>query len=280
MKLSSKEKKQEWFHMCQEHERHSHGRTFIYTGLNPANYKMIGDEASLLTSGFYGTLTSGDGRAFTKGGLMNLQWSFIPFPAWSAAWVLLQPQSGACLTLGNLKCHRFVIFFAMIGSGVAALSMTGVYIAYTQVAATSKPKKVEPVFPAGIYAVVIIALIVFAVALISKSCRKFQKRWRWKWSRRTSCSWCSLPFLLLAFCSFLTCRFGMEICLLLIIKQVTRFQWVIFVGFKWFTYLFQNTATAKDIVMVLRNTLIMSGLESQPHGFRSPSLSSLMKLKT
>ena len=33
-----------------------------------------------------------------------------------------------------------------------------------------------------------------------------------------------------------------------------------FVGFKWFTYLFQNAATRRDIVRVLRNTLAMSGL--------------------
>ena len=33
-----------------------------------------------------------------------------------------------------------------------------------------------------------------------------------------------------------------------------------FVGFKWFTYLFQNAATRSDIVRVLRNTLAMSFL--------------------
>ena len=33
-----------------------------------------------------------------------------------------------------------------------------------------------------------------------------------------------------------------------------------FVGFKWFTQLFQNQATRQDIVKVLRNTLAMSGL--------------------
>ncbi|MGN1187294.1 MAG: ABC transporter permease subunit, partial [Lachnospiraceae bacterium] len=33
-----------------------------------------------------------------------------------------------------------------------------------------------------------------------------------------------------------------------------------FVGFKWFKYLFNNAATRRDIVRVLRNTLVMSGL--------------------
>lgn len=33
-----------------------------------------------------------------------------------------------------------------------------------------------------------------------------------------------------------------------------------FVGFKWFTYLFENSATRSDILRVLRNTLAMSGL--------------------
>jgi len=32
------------------------------------------------------------------------------------------------------------------------------------------------------------------------------------------------------------------------------------VGFKWFTFLFENPATRADIVRVLRNTLVMSGL--------------------
>jgi len=33
-----------------------------------------------------------------------------------------------------------------------------------------------------------------------------------------------------------------------------------FVGFKWFTILFRNQATVNDIIRVLRNTLVMSGL--------------------
>ena len=33
-----------------------------------------------------------------------------------------------------------------------------------------------------------------------------------------------------------------------------------FVGFKWFTYLFQNGATRSDIIRVIRNTMAMSGL--------------------
>lgn len=33
-----------------------------------------------------------------------------------------------------------------------------------------------------------------------------------------------------------------------------------FVGMKWFTYLFENAATRNDLLRVLRNTLIMSGL--------------------
>lgn len=33
-----------------------------------------------------------------------------------------------------------------------------------------------------------------------------------------------------------------------------------FVGFKWFTQLFRNSATKKDIVRVIKNTLAMSGL--------------------
>ena len=33
-----------------------------------------------------------------------------------------------------------------------------------------------------------------------------------------------------------------------------------FVGFKWFTYLFQNSATRTDMINTMRNTLIMSFL--------------------
>ena len=33
-----------------------------------------------------------------------------------------------------------------------------------------------------------------------------------------------------------------------------------FAGFKWFAILFRNAATVRDIVRVIRNTLVMSGL--------------------
>ena len=262
MKLSSKEKKAGMISHVVRAGAIAMVVLLFMPGLNPARItKMIGDEASLLTSGFfYGTLTSGMGRAFTKGWINESSMILLFISCLICCLGVITAAVGACLTLGNLKCHRFANLLAMIGSGVAALSMTGVYIAYTQVAATSKPKKVEPVFPAGIYAVVIIALIVFAVALISNLVLpKASKEMKMKMESPYKLFLMLLPFLLLAFVFSYLPLWGWRYAFF-DYKAGDTLSMSNFVGFKWFTYLFQNTATAKDIVMVLRNTLIMSGL--------------------
>lgn len=44
--------------------------------------------------------------------------------------------------------------------------MGGIYMAYTQVAQTTKPGKVEPIFPSGLWLILIITVLILVVSIL------------------------------------------------------------------------------------------------------------------
>ncbi len=230
--------------------------------LNPAKIsKLIGDGTSLLTSGFfYSSLTAKMGRAFSKGWIQESSIILLFLSCMICSIGTVVSAVGGCMTLGNLKCRRIGNLIAMIGSAAACLSMVGVYAAYTQVAATSKPAKVGPAFPSGMIIIIIVALFIFLAALVSDLLLpKPEKEMKAKIETPYQLFLMLLPFLFLAFIFSYLPLFGWRYAFF-DYKAGDTLSMKNFVGWKWFTYLFKNKATAKDIATVLRNTLVMSGL--------------------
>lgn len=230
--------------------------------LNPSRISgMINKNMSLFTAGIsYSSLTDGFGRAFKKGWVDAASMQILYVSSMALILGIAACGASGCMSLGNLKFKKLGNIIAMIGCGVELLAMGGIYFAYTQVSATSKPSRIEPIFPQGFWIVFGVALLVMVLTIVQlilqpkgKTAGKFEMPTNYK--------------LFLMFMPF--------IALVAVFAYMPLWGWRYaffdykvgdtlsmdkFVGTKWFTELFKNPATVRDIVNVLKNTLAMSGL--------------------
>lgn len=234
---------------------------FIPT-LNPARIcGLINKNLSLFTAGFsYSNLTADFGRAFRKEWVSESSMYLLHGSAMLACIGIAATVAGACMSIGNNKFKKTGNNIAIAGALAELIGMVGVYVAYTQVAATVKPKKVEPLFSAAFWPFVVVAALILIASLVQiLFLPKVSKDDTYKMESKYKLFLMFMPFIALCavFCylplwgwryAFFDYKVG---------DTLTMDN---FVGLKWFKQLFQNEATVKDIVRVLKNTLGLSGL--------------------
>ena len=230
--------------------------------LNPARIcGMINKNMSLFTSGIsYSSLTAEFGRAFKKEWVSESSLQLLYASALALCLGIAANGASGCMSLGNIKFKKLGNLISVIGCAVEAISLAGIYVAYQQVAATSKPKKIEPMFPQGFWMVAAIVAVILVGSLIqivllskSKKEEKFEMETQYKLFLML------MPFLALtAVFSYLP-LWGWRYAFF-DYKAGDTLTMDKFVGFKWFQELIKNPATVRDIVKVMKNTLAMSGL--------------------
>ena len=230
--------------------------------LNPARIcGMINKNMSLFTSGIsYSSLTAEFGRAFKKEWVSESSLQLLYASALALCLGIAANGASGCMSLGNIKFKKLGNLISVIGCAVEAISLAGIYVAYQQVAATSKPKKIEPMFPQGFWMVAAIVAVILIGSLIqivllskSKKEEKFEMETQYKLFLML------MPFLALtAVFSYLP-LWGWRYAFF-DYKAGDTLTMDKFVGFKWFQELIKNPATVRDIVKVMKNTLAMSGL--------------------
>lgn len=231
-------------------------------GLNPARISgLINRNLSLFTSGIsYSTLVDGFGRAFKKGWVNPSTMKIVYASALCMCLGIAAQAAGGCMSVGNRKFKRLGNLITLIGSAVEVICMTGIYIAYTQIVQTSKPKKVEPIFPSGFWPILIVGIVVLVCSLVQCFLLpKPAKEEKYEIESKYKLFLMFMPFLALV---------GVFSYLPLWGWRYAFFDYKVgdtlsmdkFVGFKWFLELVKNPATVRDIVRVLKNTLAMSGL--------------------
>jgi len=231
-------------------------------GVNPARItEKINRNISLLTSGFfYKNLTADMGRLLTKGWIQESTMQLVFFASMFACFGILLCAAAACMSVGNNKLKRVGYFFGIGGSAVICLSMFGLSTAHAQILLSEAVEKAKPMMPFGLKLFVILAIVAFAFSVFSLIATPAPKKDE-KAHIDTSMELFLLliPFLLLIFVFSYLPLWGWRYAFFnyqagdVLSKDK-------FVGFFWFTYLFQNSATIADIGRVLTNTLAMSGL--------------------
>ena len=227
---------------------------------NPARVSgLINRNLSLFTSAIsYSSLTDGFGRALKKGWVMQSSLQILYVSSLAAFLGIVATVASACMSIGNMKFKKLGNLFAVIGSVVELIGLAGIYVAYGQVAQTSKPKKVEPMFSDGFWAILIVAIIVLVGTLIQMVLlAKSKKEEKFEMETKFKLFLMYMPFVALV---------GVFSYLPLLGWRYAFFDYKVgdtlsmdkFVGFKWFTELVKNPATVRDIVNVLKNTLGMS----------------------
>ena len=234
---------------------------FIPT-LNPARLSgLISKNLSLFTSAVsYNSLIENVGRGFRRGWVEEGSFKFLYVGALVMLVGILLVSAGACINLGNNKCKRFSFIFSLIGLLISGTGIGLLIGAYGNLKESGNLEKAAPEFSSGIvfYLVLTILILILTIVEIVATPKPGAKE-KMHMESRFKLFLMFLPFALLAFVfcylplwgwrySFFDYQAGGEI---------TSES---FVGFKWFQFLFENEATRSELLRVIRNTLVMSGL--------------------
>ncbi len=228
--------------------------------LNPSRIcGLINKNLSLFTSGVaYSTLTADFGRAFRKGWVEKSSIQMLYVSSLAVCLGIAANAASGCMSLGNIKFKKLGNLISLIGSIVELAGMVGIFMAYNQVAVTSKPKRVEPMFPGSFWFVTVVFALIFLASLIQiiiMAKQKAEEKFEMETKFRLFLMF--LPFIsLVAVFSYLP-LWGWRYAFF-DYKVGDTLSMDKFVGFKWFTELVKNPATVRDIINVLKNTLGMS----------------------
>ncbi len=230
--------------------------------LNPAKIcGLINKNLSLFTAGFsYTNLTADFGRAFRKEWVAESTMYLLHGSAMVVCIGIAATVAGACMSVGNNKFKKTGNLIALIGSAAELIAMVGIYVAYSQVAVTVKPEKIEPAFPTAFVPFIVVVAIIFLLSIAE--CfflPKVSKEDTYRMESKYTLFLMFLPFIALCAVFCYLPLWGWRYAFF-DYKVGDTLSMDNFVGLKWFRQLFQNEATVKDIVRVLKNTLGLSGL--------------------
>lgn len=255
-----------------------YGLMVFFPSLNPGRIsELININASLFTTATsYQTITNTMAYPLRRG--MVESWNFYVLMGGAAVVILgiLVCAAGACMSLGNNRMKRRAMVLPMLGSLVVLVGLGAIYYAYTLLDAAAAASaqalsRLKPMLPGGLYFFAAGAVAVFALSLVSYLSLPKEVEPKMEMEEKFRLLLMFLPVLLLTFIfcylpiygwrfAFFDYKIGDELVIFDKVVDGVVVQKSNFTGLKWFTYLFQNAATRADLVRVLRNTLIMSGL--------------------
>ena len=235
----------------------------FFPGINPAKVcGYINKNMSLLTTGTsYSRLIEECTRAFRQGWVVESSFQLLYYASMITCIGIVITVVCGCMSLGNLKMKKTGNWFAIVGSIVQIVGLVMIRNAYLQIAATSRPEKVEPMFQTTGYSLFMASAIVVLVTtvIIQLLLPKVPKDMKFEMLSKYKLFLMFLPFIALCFVFSYLPLYGWRYAFF-DYKSGGTLAADNFVGFKWFTQLFQNEATRRDMVRVLRNTLAMSGI--------------------
>lgn len=229
-------------------------------GLNPSKISgLINKNLSLFTSGiFYDQLTSKFGRSLNKGWITEGTLHILFASSMVMLIGIVIAAAGGCMSVGERKLKKLGSYFSIVGTVLAGISFAGIYSAYNQMLGSSNLKKIDPSLPTGFYILLACIVITLIVAIINCILLpKPLKDDKFEMQPKYQLFLLLLPFLALTFVFSYLPLSGWRFAFFEY-KSGDTLTMDKFVGFKYFTYLFKNAATRRDMIRVIRNTLAMS----------------------
>ena len=254
------------------------GVMVFFPGLNPGRISgLINENMSLFTvATSYGTLTNNMQYALTRGMVEpGLFYTLMMGAAVSMIGIVLN-SAGACMSLGNNRMKKKGLLLPLLGSMAIVTGLLIIFSAYntlTDIAAQSATvyQRLQPMLPSGISFWAVSAVLVFVSSFVTWYLLPDELEEKMEMEEKYRNFLMFLPVLLLTFVfcympiwgwrfAFFDYKIGDPLLLYDVVENGAVVQQSNYVGLKWFTYLFENKANLDDLVRVLRNTLIMSGL--------------------
>ncbi len=255
------------------------GMMVFFPSLNPGRVSaLINENASLFTvATSYGTIVEKMEFALSRGVIGSNVVVLLMIGAAVVVLGILLNAAGACMSLGNNRMKKKGGYLLpMAGSAAILAGLLVIFSVYNTllqetIQTPSVQKYLQPMLPGGIAFWAVAAVLIFVCSLVSWFLLPDELEEKMEMDEKYRNFLMFMPILLLTviFCylpiygwrfAFFDYKIGDQLLLYDTVVDGAVTQSSNFVGLKWFGYLFQNAATRSDLVRVLRNTLIMSGL--------------------
>lgn len=238
----------------------------FFSNFNPARITgMTNKNVSLFSCGMsYTSITGNFGRAFRQGWVEESTFKSLNVCCLLIILAVVICIAGACMSLGNNKMRKTGLIISVFGAAAELGCMGWLYALYNQVCDSAddcgKWDKIQPIYSSMNYVYIAVAIIMIVCAFVNFFLvPAAEKDEGYSMEPKFQLFLMFLPIIALAFVFSYLPLYGWRYAFF-DYKAGETLTMEKFVGFKWFTQLFQNDATKKDIVNVLKNTLAMSGL--------------------
>ena len=243
------------------------GIAMFFPPANPGRIsEKINASASLFTNGVsYGTITNSMGRILRSQWIQDADITLLMIACVVVMLGVILCGVGGCMSLGNRRMRQRGFVFPLIGAPVMAAGLLLIRLSYNKMVAhgeeVDKLDKINMMIPGGFWVFCAFAGLLFLTALIAflTTEKETDPAVKMEMDEKYRLFLMMLPVILLT----------------LIFAYLPIWGWRFaffdytpggsigkdnYVGFKWFSFLFSDPATTKDLIRVLRNTLVMSGL--------------------
>ena len=243
------------------------GMAMFFPPANPGRIsEKINQASSLFTTGVSrGTITNSMGRILRSQWIQDADITLLMIACIVVMVGVIACAAGACMSLGNRKMRRRGLLFPLFGAPVMAAGLLLIHRAYSNMLAhgeeVGKLDTIKILLPDGFTAFCVFAGLLFVSALVAFLATPPEKNpeVRMEMEEKYRLFLMMLPVILLSFIFAYLPIWGWRFAFF-DYKPGGAIGADNFVGLKWFASLFTDPATVTDLVRVLRNTLIMSGL--------------------
>ena len=243
------------------------GMAMFFPPANPGRIsEKINEASSLFTTGVSrGTITNSMGRILRSQWIQDADITLLMIACIVVMLGVIACGAGACMSLGNRKMRRRGLTLPIAGAPVMAAGLLLIHKAYGNMLAhgeeIGKLDTIRIMLPDGFSVFCVLAGILFATALIAFLMTGPEKdpAAKMEMDEKYRLFLMMLPVILLSFIFAYLPIWGWRYAFF-DYKPGGTIGPENYVGLKWFGSLFNDPATVNDLIRVLRNTLIMSGL--------------------
>lgn len=230
--------------------------------LNPTHMSELMNEGdSFFTSGIsYGGIAGGFQRAISRGYIEKGVLVRTYIGALVSLIGMAAMLAGCAMTIGELRFKRLSVKIILAGSAVSIAGLIFVKLQQSGFTNAASPDRIKPVEPVGaIVFIVLVGICLLLSLLYLLKLPKATDKDKWVMEGKYRLFLMMAPFIVLVFLFSYLPLWGWRYAFF-DYKPGHALTMDNFVGFKWFTYLFENAATRADIGRVMVNTLAMSGI--------------------
>ena len=239
----------------------AYGFMAFFPQFNPGRImEKINVNTSLFTTALsYETLTGNFGLILRRGWITEANIRFLMISAGVILLGIVLCAVGACMSLGNRRMQRFACIFPISGSVLSLAALFAIAHLYKILSQSKNAKALSLIFPNGFYIFAAVSAAVLVLSVVRCIGLRGPVETQMEMEEKYRLFLMLLPVLLLAFVFNYLPIYGWRYAFF-DYEVGDKLSSENFVAFKWFAFLFKGGAYRRDILRVLRNTLIMSGL--------------------